>query len=36
MASVFLITMGIFGICDYYEIFKFGYLATRFAYGLGV
>eukprot|EP00828_Plagiopyla_frontata_P032613 TRINITY_DN4247_c0_g1_i7.p1 TRINITY_DN4247_c0_g1~~TRINITY_DN4247_c0_g1_i7.p1 ORF type:complete len:324 (-),score=44.81 TRINITY_DN4247_c0_g1_i7:89-1060(-) len=35
MASVFLIIMGIFGVCDHYEIFKYGYLATRFAYGLG-
>ena len=23
-------------MCDHYEYFKFGYLATRFAYGFGV
>ena len=36
MSSAFVIIMGIFGICDYLEIFKIGYLAIRFAYGLGV
>ena len=36
MAAIFLIIMGIIGMNGHYEIFKYGYLATRFAYGLGV